>query len=111
VVIRHADGSLATITYATDGNARFPKETLDISASGRNARLDNFSRATVWRRSGKKVKRSMTQDKGQREALLRFVEAVRDDGPMPITLESLLATTRATIAVEESLSSGGTVSP
>jgi predicted dehydrogenase len=111
VVMRHADGSLAAITYATGGDVRFPKETLDISGSGRNARLDNFSRATVWSRSGKKVTRSMSQDKGQRETLRRFVEAVRGDAPMPITLESLLLTTRASIAVEESLASGRTVSP
>jgi hypothetical protein len=35
-----------------------------------------------------------------------FVEAVRTGGPMPISLDSLLATTRATIAVGESLLSG-----
>ena len=45
VALRHADGSLATITYSTDGDSRFPKETLDVSGNGRNARLDNFSRA------------------------------------------------------------------
>ena len=36
----------------------------------------------------------------------QFVEAVRTGGPMPIGLDSLLATTRATIAVGESLASG-----
>ena len=35
-----------------------------------------------------------------------FVEAVRTGGPMPISADSLLATTRATIAVGESLLSG-----
>ena len=35
-----------------------------------------------------------------------FVEAVRTGGPMPISVDSLLATTRATIAVGESLLSG-----
>jgi hypothetical protein len=35
-----------------------------------------------------------------------FVEAVRTGAPMPISVESLLATTRATIAVGESLLSG-----
>ena len=35
-----------------------------------------------------------------------FVEAVRSSGPMPISVDSLLATTRATIAVGESLLSG-----
>jgi predicted dehydrogenase/threonine dehydrogenase-like Zn-dependent dehydrogenase len=108
--LRYADGSLASITYATDGHARFPKETLDVSGGGRNAKLDNFTRATVWSRSGKDVKRSYSgQDKGQRAEVAAFVDAVRRGAPMPIALDSLVATTVATIAVAESLASGGSV--
>ena len=106
-VLHHADGSLSTITYATDGDNRYPKETLDVSGGGSNARLDNFTRATVWSRSGKDVKRSYSgQDKGQRAEVAAFVEAVRRGTPMPISLTSVTATTRATIAVGESLTSG-----
>jgi predicted dehydrogenase/threonine dehydrogenase-like Zn-dependent dehydrogenase len=106
-VLRYPDGSLATLTYSTDGDARFPKETLDVSGGGGNARLDNFTRATVWSRSGKDAKRSYSgQDKGQRAEVAAFVEAVRTGGPMPIGLSSLVATTRATIAVGESLVTG-----
>ena len=46
------------------------------------------------------------QDKGQRHELAHFVEASRTGAPMPIPFESLVATTKATIAVGESLSSG-----
>jgi hypothetical protein len=48
-------------------------------------------------------------DKGQRAEMGRFVEAIRAGAPMPISLESLAATTRATIAVGESITSGGPV--
>ncbi|HET6666185.1 MAG TPA: bi-domain-containing oxidoreductase [Intrasporangium sp.] len=109
--LRFADGSLGTITYATGGNSRFPKETFDVTGGGRSARLDNFTRATVWGPEGKDVKRSLTgQDKGQRRQLETFVEAVRTGSPMPIDWESLVATTRATLAIEESLVSGRAVS-
>ena len=102
----------ATIAYATDGDPRVPKETLDVSGGGRNARLDNFTRATVWTRGGREAKRSFTgQDKGQRAELDGFVEAVRLGAAMPIALDSLVATTRATIAVGESLVSGRPVAP
>ena len=107
VTLRFADGSLATVTYTTGGDSRFPKETLDVTGGGRSARLDNFTRATVWSPAGKDVKRSLSgQDKGQRNEVERFVEAVLRGGPMPIGLESLVSTTRATIAVGESLASG-----
>ena len=101
------DGSLGTITYTTGGDARFPKETFDVSGGGRSARLDNFTHATVWTRNGKDVKRSLVgQDKGQRAETAAFLEAVRSGGPMPIALDSLIATTRATIATETSLVTG-----
>lgn len=107
VMLHYTDGSLGTITYATDGSSRFPKETFDISGGGRNARLDNFTRATVWSRGGKDVKRSLRgQDKGQSTQVERFVEAVRTGGPMPIAWDSLVSTTRATVATAASLESG-----
>ena len=77
VTLRFADGSLGAVTYATGGDGRFPKETLDVTGGGRNARLDNFTRATVWGRGGKDTKRSLGQDKGQKAQLAAFVEAVR----------------------------------
>ena len=107
VSLRFADGSFGTITYVTGGDGRFPKETFDVSGGGRNARLDNFTRATVWSRDGKDAKRALgAQDKGQRAQLAAFVEAVRTGSPMPIDAGSLVATTRATIAAEQSLLSG-----
>src|SRR5699024_1176938 len=106
LTVRFDDGSLGIISYLTGGDSRFPKETLDVTGGGRNARLDNFTRATVWSRGRKDVKRSLAgQDKGQRRQLDLFVEAVRDGSPMPIDLGSLLATTRATLAAEVSLAS------
>jgi predicted dehydrogenase len=111
VLLTYPDGSLGTITYVTDGDRRFPKETLDVSGGGSNARLDNFSRATLWSRAGKDVKRSYVgQDKGQRAEVAAFVDAVVGGRPMPIRLESLVATTRATIAVGQSLAANEAVS-
>ncbi|MBB5834101.1 bi-domain-containing oxidoreductase [Kribbella italica] len=107
VTLRFDNGSTGTISYLGCGNARFPKETLDITGGGRNARLDNFQKASLWtgRRAATKKARGGT-DKGQRTELENFVAAVRSGTPMPISLDSLVATTRATIAVDRSLASG-----
>ena len=105
--VRFQDGSTGTITYVTGGNARYPKETLDAAAGGRSARLDNFKQATVWTGRRRNTTRSRgSQDKGQQQQIAHFVEAVRTGAPMPISLDSLVATTRATLAVGKSLSSG-----
>jgi predicted dehydrogenase/threonine dehydrogenase-like Zn-dependent dehydrogenase len=105
--VRFRNGAAATITYVTGGNSRYPKETFDAAADGHSARLDNFQRASVW--TGRKritTRARGGQDKGQRHELAAFVEAVRTGGPMPISFESLVATTSATLAVAASLASG-----
>jgi predicted dehydrogenase/threonine dehydrogenase-like Zn-dependent dehydrogenase len=104
--IAFANGSSGTIHYLTGGSTRFPKETFDATGTGRNARLDNFTAATVWSGRGRAVDKSRGQDKGQRAQLAAFVSAVAAGGPMPIGIESLLATTGATIAAAESVLSG-----
>jgi len=105
--VRFRNGSTGTIAYVTVGNVRYPKETLDAAAGGRSARLDNFRQATVWAGRRKSSVRSRGgQDKGQQQQIMRFVEAIKAGAPMPISLDSLVATTRATLAVGQSLSSG-----
>jgi len=109
--LRFADRSVATLGYVTAGSSRFPKETLEICADGRTGRLDNFQRVTVWGAKGKSGHRVLSgQEKGQKAETERFVDAVRTGSPMPITLDSLAATTRATLAVERSLATGLPVS-
>jgi predicted dehydrogenase/threonine dehydrogenase-like Zn-dependent dehydrogenase len=104
--VRFQNGSTGTISYVTVGNTRYPKETLDAAAGGRSARLDNFRQAAVWVGRRRSSTRSRSQDKGQQQQITHFIEAVRTGAPMPIALDSLVATTRATLAVSESLSSG-----
>jgi predicted dehydrogenase len=106
VTVRFANGASGVISYLTGGNVRFPKETLDATGGGRSARLDNFRKATVWAGRGHETTRARSQDKGQQAEVARFVEACLSGAAMPIPLESLAATTRATIAVRDSLLSG-----
>jgi len=107
VTVRFGNGTSGVISYLTGGNVRFPKETLDVTGGGRSARLDNFRKATVWTGRGHDTIRARGgQDKGQRAQLARFVEACVSGAAMPIPVESLVATTRATIAVRDSLLSG-----
>ncbi|MGD6748842.1 bi-domain-containing oxidoreductase [Streptomyces sp. BH105] len=110
VVLRYPDGSTATIAYVTTGPAAFPKETLDLVADGRALRLDDFVRASVY---GPKrwvsSRLPKARDKGQNAELASFIKAVRTGGPMPVPLESLVATTAATLAVQTGLAGGAPV--
>ena len=110
VVLRYADGSLATVTYVTSGHSRFPKETFEVSSGGRSARLENFKRATVWAGRRRRSRRTFgAPDKGQGAEIDAFLHSVRTGAPMPIPLSSLAATTRSTLAVTASLTTGSSL--
>ncbi|MFD9390982.1 bi-domain-containing oxidoreductase [Streptomyces sp. NPDC060000] len=112
VVLHYPDGSTATISYVTTGAPSFPKETLDLVADGKVLRLDDFVRAslysdgTVGRKRWVSSRLPKARDKGQSAELAAFVKAVRTGGPMPVPLESLVATTAATLAVQAGLAGG-----
>ncbi|GAA3135832.1 bi-domain-containing oxidoreductase [Streptomyces echinatus] len=111
VVLRYPDGSTAAISYVTTGAPGFPKETLDLVADGKVLRLDDFVRASVYDRKRWVSSRLPTaRDKGQNAELASFIKAVRTGGPMPVPLESLVATTAATLAVQTGLAGGAPVS-
>ncbi|RSN63836.1 oxidoreductase [Streptomyces sp. WAC 04229] len=112
VVLGYPGGSTATISYLTTGPSGFPKETLDLVADGRALRLDDFVRASVYDGGRKRWVSSRlpkARDKGQNAELAAFIRAVRTGRPMPVPLESLVATTTATLAVQASLAGGAPV--
>ncbi|MEU0429161.1 bi-domain-containing oxidoreductase [Streptomyces canus] len=110
IVLRYPDGSTAAISYVTTGAPGFPKETLDLVADGKVLRLDDFVRASVHgRKKWVSSRLPKARDKGQNAELAAFIKAVRTGGPMPVPLESLVATTAATLAVQAGLAGGAPV--
>ena len=75
----------------------------------RTAILDNYRTLTLHRGNRKRKRRLMNQEKGFKEEAAAFVDAVKSGGPMPIDFESLVAVTRATFLVHESLDNGSAV--
>ncbi|GAA5114896.1 bi-domain-containing oxidoreductase [Haloechinothrix salitolerans] len=114
ITLRYPDSSTAVISYTTSGSAKFPKETLDLTADGKVLTFDDFVRASVYGRYRSRSPRLPGgRDKGQAAEVAAFIDAVATGAPMPVPVTSLVATTRATLAVEQSLRTGApvTVSP
>jgi predicted dehydrogenase len=109
IVLRYANGSIASINYFANGDRSFPKERVEVFGAGAVAVLDDF-RELVLTRAGKRIReRRLSQDKGFDQEIAAFLDAVRSGGLPPIPLHSLVQTTRATFAVEESLRTGAPV--
>ena len=97
------DGSSAQIAYLAHASPDLPKERFEVSADGRTGACENF-RETRLPGGGKH--KTLNQDKGQAETVRRVVQAVWGGEPSPFGLDSLLATSRATLRSGESAQRG-----
>ena len=112
VSLRMANGSMATVAYLIDGDRRGAKERIEVFGGGRIATIDDFRRARV-RGPGRAMRHGgplARQDKGHEQEIAAFVAAVASGAASPVSWDSILNTTRATLAIVRSLESGGPVS-
>lgn len=89
-----ADGSIGTIHYFANGSKSFPKERLEVFASGRILQLDNFRKLTGYGWPGFKSMNLWRMDKGQKACAAAFVGAITKGLPAPISFEELVAVAR-----------------
>ncbi len=106
VTMKFEDGSIGTITYLANGDAAMPKERVEICSTGRTAVLDNFQCLTLYQQGKKRDFKFGSVEKGHREEMKAFVQAIVNGGPSPIPFESLLLTTLATFKINDSLQLG-----
>jgi predicted dehydrogenase/threonine dehydrogenase-like Zn-dependent dehydrogenase len=104
VSLGFADGSLATIAYTALGDTSFSKERFEAFAGGSVVTIDNFLTLTVTA-DGRTRTEKASQDKGHAAELAAFVEGVAE-GRAPVDEAELAETSRATLAVLESLRDG-----
>jgi predicted dehydrogenase/threonine dehydrogenase-like Zn-dependent dehydrogenase len=101
------DGSVGQISYFANGASALSKEYLEVSSGGKSATMDSFRRVVLF--DGRKEKSlSFSGDKGHAEEMKALLAGARS-GNAPILLESLVATSRASFAIMESLRTGGKV--
>src|SRR5262249_28731088 len=106
VQLRFADGSVGSIAYVSTGDASYPKERVEVFGGGRVGVIDNWRRFEIvenGRKSGRR--RLLASAKGHAEELSAFVESIRS-GREAIAFASLVATTRATFAIQQAIRSG-----
>ncbi len=97
IELAFADGSVGTIHYFANGSKSFPKERLEIFATGRVLQLDNFRKLRGYGWPGFAKMNLWRQDKGQRACAAAFLHAVERGGEPPIEFRELLEVSRVTI--------------
>jgi predicted dehydrogenase/threonine dehydrogenase-like Zn-dependent dehydrogenase len=91
------DGSMGTVHYFANGPKSFPKERLEVFASGRVLQLDNFRKLTGFGWPGFTKMNLWRQDKGQKACAAAFVRAVESGGESPIPIGELIEVARVSI--------------
>lgn len=97
IQLSFADGSIGTVHYFANGSKSFPKERLEVFATGRVLQLDNFRRLTGFGFPGFRSMHLWRQDKGQKACAAAFVRAMEQGGPSPIPFAEILEVARVTI--------------
>ena len=105
--LRFADGSVGTLVYSGAGDVRLSKERMEVFGGGLAGVLDDFRRLDLYR-DGKRSVVKQRQDKGHAGEVARFLAAVAGQEEAP-PVETYLASTRATLALAESLRTGSPI--
>jgi predicted dehydrogenase len=103
VILGFADGSFGTINYLANGHSGFPKERIEVFCAGRVLQLDNFRKLRGFGWPGFRKMNLWQQDKGQAACAAAFVDAVKEGGSAPISVEELFEVTRVTIEADRLL--------
>jgi predicted dehydrogenase len=104
-----SEGSIATIVYTASGDSSVPKEHVEIFCDGSVATIDDFKSGSLVRDRKTTRLGGRTQDKGHANEIAAFFESIRARGDSPIALQSLAATTLASLAAVESANTGRAV--
>lgn len=100
------NGSIASISYFSNGNKQLNKEYLEIFGSGHVVVIDDFKDMKII---GESIKESnlSKQDKGHKNEVSAFLDAIKTGKASPITFENIYNSMLFTFKIEESVKRGG----
>jgi predicted dehydrogenase len=99
ISLKFEDGSMGVVHYLANGSKAFPKERLEVFATGRVLQLDNFRKLQGFGWPGFTKMNLWRQDKGQKACAAAFVKAISDGGRAPIPFDQILEVARVSIEV------------
>lgn len=101
IILKFADGSVASIEYFSVGHKALSKEFMEIHFDGKSIVMDDYKSVKGY---GVKLKsyESKTSSKGQYEQLIQLYKCLSGVGKdWPISYESMIQTTEATFMIAE----------
>lgn len=100
------NGSIGTISYFSNGNKNLDKEYLEIFGAGQVIVIDDFKDMQTYG-SSKKTDSLSKQDKGHKQEVAVFLEAIAKGKESPVAFDEIYHSMFCTFKVEESIALGG----
>jgi predicted dehydrogenase len=102
-----ADGSIGVVDYLANGDKSFSKEYIEVFCGGKIAILDDYATLQIVHNGSHSTEKSgFKQDKGHKNEMVEFAKAIKLGIP-PIPYADLIAVTKASFAVIDSLKQNG----
>ena len=100
--ITFENGSLATLTFTALGSNKLPKEYLEVYVDGKAYILDNYRKLTVYDSSSSSMS-TKAPNKGQKELLQVFADAIYGKCDLPIPIWQQLQAMKIAFDVEDAI--------
>lgn len=104
ITLNFANGSTGVVAYYANGPKSMPKEYIEAFQNGSSGVINNFKELHVFGKN-KQKKKLFNLDKGQKQMVEQFLQSILE-GKTLIPFEEIVAVTKATFAVLESIKTG-----
>ena len=102
ISLSFANGSIASISYFSNGNKKVSKEWIEVFCDGTVLQIDDFRKTLIF--SDKtKIINYKKQDKGHKTEISEFINSVRNGTECPIPFNESYHTSLATFKVLDSI--------
>ncbi len=96
------NGSIASISYFSNGSKKLSKEYLEVFCGEQTIVIDDFKTMDILGTS-KKTTKNTSQNKGHTKEVELFLHAIKNGKPLPISFEDCYNATKATFEVLEKI--------
>jgi len=107
--IEFENGSIANISYYSNGNKNVPKERIEVFSNGVVYNIDDFKTMETFSEKGVKKTKLKAQDKGHSASFEKTIEALRTGSAFPISFEEIYHSSLLTLESIRSITEKRTV--
>lgn len=106
VTLKFENGSIANISYFSNGSKELNKEYLEIFCNNQSIIINDFKSMQLHGKSSKTINLS-NQDKGHKDEVIYFLNSIKNGKTCPISFDEIYNSMLATFKVEESITKHG----